>query len=258
MSDLVWLDPNNFEFPPTSQALTDPDGLLAVGGDLSTARLITAYRLGIFPWFDDTQPILWWSPNPRMVLNPNHIYFNRSLKKLANKKRFTVTIDNAFERVIAQCSNSDNRSGDKNGTWITDDMLDAYIDLHHEGIAHSVEVWQDEQLVGGLYGVSINRVFFGESMFSLVSGASKIGFSALAVQLSQWGFLAIDCQVQTDYLASFGAQNIDRSQFEEILTQSNKQTAPPSCWKQNWHMPSYGIAFKEGKLDLNEGDACQS
>lgn len=249
MSDLIWLDTQSIVFPPSELAFEDPNGLLAAGGDLSVERLVAAYRLGIFPWYDESQPILWWSPSPRMVLTPTHVYFNRSLKKLANKKRFTVSVDKAFSRVIEHCSNTSR--GEDNGTWITPEMKAAYIELHHSGFAHSIEVWQGGDLVGGLYGVAINRMFFGESMFSLESGASKIGFATLCVQLKKWGFIGIDCQVHTDYLASFNAKEIPRNEFEALLRQSNEHSkagTPQSDWYANWQMPCYGIAFSQGAL----------
>jgi len=223
MSELTWLDPDTISFPVTKDALEDPNGLLAVGGDLSPARLLHAYSLGIFPWFDESQPILWWTPDPRLVLKPSDIHLGRTFKKLANKRLFTVTVDTCFHDVVNQCAASTHRS-DGEGTWITDEMIDAYDALHQQGHAHSVEVWQDEQLVGGLYGIAIGRFFYGESMFSAVSGASKIGFATLVKQLKQWGFIGIDCQVHTEYLASFGAQELSRDTFER---------------------PPYGIAFNE-------------
>ncbi|WP_421862887.1 leucyl/phenylalanyl-tRNA--protein transferase [Motiliproteus sp.] len=215
MTQIPWLD-EELWFPPLDQALTDPDGLLAAGGDLSPKRLLLAYRLGIFPWFDDQQPILWWSPNPRCVLFPDQLYLSRSLKKLLRQQRFEVSFDRAFEQVIDACAEP--RSEDP-GTWITDEMKHAYLELHRLGSAHSVEVWQQGQLVGGLYGVAIGRVFFGESMFSRVSNASKVGFASLVEQLTNWGYALIDCQVETEHLMSLGAGLIPRTEFARQLEQ---------------------------------------
>lgn len=243
MSELVWLNPHDTFFPPTTSALEDPNGLLAVGGDLSPARLIAAYKKGIFPWFDDSQPILWWSPDPRMVLLPQNLHLGKTLKKLAKKQAFKITIDTHFSDVMQGCAQP---RADQDGTWITTDMENAYLELHKLGYAHSIEAWQDGELVGGLYGIAINRVFYGESMFSKVSGASKIAFANLATQLANWGFYAIDCQVATEYLASFGAAEMPRAEFEQILQQS-LQSQPPKCqiegWQNSWNMPDYGQLF---------------
>ena len=201
-------------FPDVSLALREPDGLLAVGGDLSPERILAAYRQGIFPWYSDNQPILWWSPDPRTVLFPASLKISRSLRKILRKQRFKVTLDQAFEQVIAACAEP--RAGDQ-GTWITTDMAVAYAQLHRHGHAHSVECWQDEVLVGGLYGIAIGQVFFGESMFSTVSEASKVAFCHLVRQLQAWEFGLIDCQVYTSHLASLGAEKIPRYNFIEHL-----------------------------------------
>ncbi len=244
MSELTWLDPDTLAFPSTHNALEDPNGLLAVGGDLSPARLLHAYSLGIFPWFDESQPILWWTPNPRLVLKPSDIHHGRTFKKLANKRLFTVTVDTCFNDVVSECAASIHRS-DGEGTWITDEMIDAYSELHQQGHAHSIEVWQDEQLVGGLYGIAIGRFFYGESMFSAVSGASKIGFATLVKQLDDWGFIGIDCQVHTQYLASFGALELPRTIFEALLKEAQDTQSTPNVikWATAWQCPPYGIAF---------------
>ncbi|RDE24742.1 leucyl/phenylalanyl-tRNA--protein transferase [Motiliproteus coralliicola] len=226
MSQIPWLD-DELWFPPLDQALADPDGLLAAGGDLSPQRLLLAYRHGIFPWFDDQQPILWWSPDPRCVLYPDQLYLSRSLKKLRRQQRFEVSFDRAFDQVIAACAAP---RMDDPGTWITTEMEQAYAELHHLGIAHSVEVWQQGELVGGLYGVAIGRVFFGESMFSRVSNASKVGFATLVEQLSVWGYALIDCQVETEHLMSLGACLIPRSEFARQLEQ---HCAAENHWRNN-------------------------
>lgn len=211
-----WLDPESdpAQFPDPSYALEEPNGLLAVGGDLSPARLLNAYRQGIFPWYSDDQPILWWSPNPRAVLFPNEFKIARSLRKTLRKHPFRVTLDTAFAAVIDACSEP--RSHDA-GTWITEEMKQAYVQLHRIGFAHSVECWEDEELVGGLYGVSMGKVFFGESMFSRRTDASKVGFAHLVEQLKNWGFGLIDCQVHSGHLASLGAEDIPRDEFLGLL-----------------------------------------
>ena len=244
MGELSWLDENNTEFPPSNHALTDPNGLLAVGGDLSPARLVSAYSRGIFPWFSDGQPILWWTPSPRMILRPEQLHIGRSLKKLAKKAPFIIKVDSAFESVIRHCASVPRDEQD--GTWITEEMINAYVELHQLGIAHSVEAWQDDELVGGLYGIALGKAFFGESMFSLVSGASKIAFATLATQLHQWSYLLIDCQIHTDYLSSFGANEVPRKEFETLLKMgvpSNIELSQftPTNWKETWEMPESGI-----------------
>lgn len=216
MSQLHWLDSGDNWFPPSHTALRDPDGLLAVGGDLTPERLVLAYSLGIFPWYSEGQPLLWWTPDPRMVLDPAQLHLGRSLRKLLRKHAFEITVDSAFEQVMHYCGTIDRKNQD--GSWITQEMIEAYLTLHDLGIAHSVEAWRDGQLVGGLYGVALGRAYFGESMFSLVSGASKVAFSTLAIQLQRWQFELIDCQIQTQYLNSFGAQEISRAEFERRLS----------------------------------------
>ena len=205
-----WLEPKVIEFPPVDQALEDPDGLLAAGGELSVPWLVHAYRRGIFPWYETGQPILWWSPDPRMVLYPEALSVSRSLAKLLRKERFQVTFDTNFSKVIQACAES---RADTAGTWITKEMQAAYSKLFDAGIAHSVEVWEDNQLVGGLYGVAQGKVFFGESMFSKTSNASKVGFVYLVKQLAIWGFKLVDCQVSSEHLISLGAVEISREEF---------------------------------------------
>ena len=196
-------------FPPVLQALRTPNGLLAAGGDLTTARLLDAYRHGIFPWFNAGEPILWWSPDPRMVLFPVEFKISRSLRKILRNKTYEVRTDTAFEVVMRACAAP--RKGQ--GTWIHEDMIAAYCELHRMGIAHSVETWQEDELVGGLYGISIGRMFYGESMFSSKADASKVALAHLAVQLECWNFGMIDCQMNTPHLASLGAREIPRTEF---------------------------------------------
>lgn len=200
-------------FPHPS--LANPDGLLAIGGDLSTERLLLAYQNGIFPWYSEEQPILWWSPDPRMVLFPNELKVSKSMRNVLNRDQFRVTVDRAFDQVIAHCAQVP-REGQE-GTWITTEMMEAYAHLHELGYAHSVEVWENERLVGGLYGIRLGKCFFGESMFSLVSNASKVGFIRWVKQLRESGCQLIDCQVETGHLASMGARNIPRQEFLELL-----------------------------------------
>lgn len=209
-----WLEPEVIKFPPVDEALEDPDGLLAAGGALSVPWLVHAYRQGIFPWYEKDQPILWWSPDPRMVLYPEELRVSRSLAKLLRKRRFQVTFDTCFSEVIQACAES---RADVAGTWITDDMKTAYGKLFNAGIAHSVEVWEDNQLVGGLYGVAQGKVFFGESMFSKTSNASKVGFTYLVKQLAVWGFKLVDCQVSSEHLISLGAVEVSRKEFGAYL-----------------------------------------
>ena len=228
---LLWLDPNNDlePFPDPETSLDEPNGLLAAGGSLSPERLLTAYRQGIFPWFEDDQPILWWSPNPRMALKPSNIHISRSLRKAINQDTFDCTFDTAFSDVIRACSTTRELQA---GTWITPSMVQAYQTLFEIGHAQSVEVWLEDELVGGLYGVSIGRVFFGESMFSLHSNASKIGFAFLCNQLNDWGYQLIDCQVQSQHLESLGASTINRREFLTRLEQLCPQVPSKQAWSQ--------------------------
>jgi leucyl/phenylalanyl-tRNA--protein transferase len=202
------------DFPPLEKALNHPDGLLAMGGDLQPKRLIAAYQKGIFPWYNDNQPILWWSPSQRMVLFPEHLKISDSLRKTIRKKIFTVTLDQDFRAVIQGCAAP--RSYEPN-TWITDEMVEAYCRLHELGFAHSVESWYEGELVGGLYGVALGKIFFGESMFTRISDASKVAFVHFVKQLQAWGFELIDCQMQTAHLQRFGAITIPREDFFKLL-----------------------------------------
>ncbi|RLA18067.1 MAG: leucyl/phenylalanyl-tRNA--protein transferase [Gammaproteobacteria bacterium] len=225
---LPLLDPSNpFEpFPDSDLALNEPNGLLAVGGCLSTERLINAYQHGIFPWYSQDEPILWWTPSPRLVIYPENLKISKSLRKTVRKGLFNITFDSAFSEVIEQCG-SPRSGGDE--TWITEEIKEAYLALHKKGFAHSVEAWQDDKLVGGLYGVSIGAVFFGESMFSHISNASKVAFVTLVTQLQKAGYQLIDCQVRTEHLISLGAEEISREQFSKHLkTFCAKQ--PSNCF----------------------------
>ncbi len=212
-----WIYPDEeteIRFPDVRHALVEPNGLLAIGGDLCSERLLLAYRSGIFPWFGPDQPILWWSPDPRLVLFPERLHVSRSLARVLRREQFTVTMDRDFAAVISECAAP--RRGQA-GTWITKTMRDAYLRLHREGHAHSVECWQEGELVGGLYGVAIGRIFFGESMFARVPDASKVAFVRLVGQLEDWGYPLIDCQVHTEHLASLGASPLPRDEFVGML-----------------------------------------
>lgn len=212
---IPWLEPDD-PFPPCSTALRQPNGLLAAGADLSPERLIAAYSHGIFPWFNADEPILWWSPSPRMVLFPDELKVSRSLKKTIRNRAYEVRLDSAFAQVMQGCAQS--RKG-QSGTWITPAMIDAYTKLHRKGVAHSAETWVDGELVGGLYGIALGRMFYGESMFTTVTDASKIAFVHLVWQLKRWGFGMIDCQMKTAHLSSLGAREIPRADFLRRVTQ---------------------------------------
>ncbi len=214
-------------FPDVSLAEREPNGLLAVGGDLSAQRLINAYLQGIFPWFSEDEPILWWSPDPRTVLFPEQVRVSRSLRKKLKKGIFSVSFDRNFEAVIQACAQPRDRSP---GTWLVPEMIAAYRRLHELGLAHSVEVWQDDQLVGGLYGMALGGVFFGESMFSRVPDSSKIALVQLSRTLLDWGFKMIDCQVYTPHLASLGAEEIPRQRFVHHLAEWCRLTGKPGSW----------------------------
>lgn len=227
---LTVLNPNTPEqdFPPVTKALREPDGLLAIGGCLSQSRLLNAYRHGVFPWYNPGEPILWWSPDPRLVLFPDQLVISRSLRKTLRKAIFSVTFDQAFNEVITACA--DPRK-DSTGTWITTAVNSAYNQLHKAGFAHSVETWQGDKLVGGLYGVALGQVFFGESMFHTQTDASKVAFATLVEQLQSWGYRLIDCQVHTRHLESFGARQIDRNAFIKLLDQYCDIPVKPSAWR---------------------------
>lgn len=212
---LTWLQRDSLDFPPLNKALREPNGLLAAGGDLRPERLTQAYRHGCFPWFQDGQPILWWSPDPRTVLLPDELHVSRSLAKVLRQGRYQVSFDQAFAEVIRACAAPRSYAAE---TWITSPMQDAYLELHRSGIAHSVEVWRDGELVGGLYGLAMGQLFFGESMFSRADNASKVGFATLVERLKAWGFVLIDCQMPTEHLLSLGARTISRDEFARYLS----------------------------------------
>ena len=212
-------------FPNPEEA--EPEGLLAVGGDLSIERLLLAYTMGIFPWYSDEDPILWWSPDPRLILKPECLKISKSLKRIISKKQFSITMDHDFKTVINSCAKTKRK---EDGTWIVNDMINAYIELHHKGFAHSVEVWEKEKLVGGLYGVSIGKIFFGESMFSEINNASKIALVYLVKTRSEWGFSSIDCQIKTDHLISMGACEISRHDFLNQLKKTVKEKTRVGKW----------------------------
>ncbi|MEO0576204.1 MAG: leucyl/phenylalanyl-tRNA--protein transferase [Pseudomonadota bacterium] len=212
---LYWLGTQGgTDFPPAHTALNDPNGLLAAGGDLSEERLLAAYQKGIFPWYSEGQPVLWWSPDPRTVLAPDAFHTSRTLKKVLRRMPWRITFNQCFDDVMIGCAAP---RSDQDGTWITDDMRSAYRALHQSGWAHSIEVHLDDALVGGLYGVAIDRMFFGESMFSRVSNASKVAMHYLCLQLAQDCFGLLDCQMHTPHLASLGAENMPRNTFCHLI-----------------------------------------
>ena len=218
--------PDELIFPPQHHA--EGDGLLGIGGDLSPQRLLLAYESGIFPWFSEGDPILWWCPDPRFVLYPSKVKLSKSMKQVLRRKLFDISYDQAFDQVIAACKLT-YRPG-QSGTWITDEMEDAYKELHKIGLAHSVEVWQDKKLVGGLYGVSLGKCFFGESMFAHVSNASKAGFLTLVKELEERDFRIIDCQVYTPHLESLGAEYLSRSSFLDSISPKTGEATLKGNW----------------------------
>jgi len=215
-------------FPPVDFALRDPNGLLAAGADLSPERLLDAYERGIFPWFGREDPLLWWSPDPRMVLHVSELRISRSLRRAVRSGRLRVTADTSFADVIDACAEP--RAG-QDGTWITPEMRDAYRQLFDLGYAHSIEAWDEGDLVGGLYGVALGRMFFGESMFSRKSDGSKVAFVHLVLQLGRWGFPLVDCQMPSSHLASLGAREIPRAEFLRLVRQLVQQPSRPSPWR---------------------------
>lgn len=221
-----WLTEDPSVFPHYDYAFDEPNGLLAAGGDLSCERLLTAYSLGIFPWYSEGEPILWWSPDPRSVVFPRHFKPSRSLSKVIKKGHFSITSDTCFSRVMRECAAP--RDG-QDGTWINAEMIKSYTQLHELGFAHSIECWFDNELVGGLYGIAIGKAFFGESMFSRHSNASKVAFAALCHNLNARGFEIIDCQVHNPHLESLGAEEIARSDFLDTLNKATKQQ-PTGEW----------------------------
>jgi len=223
---VFWLT-DELSFPPPE--LANEDGILAVGGDLSTDRLLLAYSIGLFPWFNPEDPILWWSPDPRFVLYPQNLKVSKSMRPYFNQKKFTVTFDTQFEKVMTACQQQ-YRKGQVGGTWITDEMIDSYTALNKMGFAHSVEVWQGEELVGGLYGISLGKIFFGESMFAKVSNASKFGFISLVQKLKELDFWLIDCQQRTQHLESLGGEFISRKEFLSFMEKNKFEKTKQGNW----------------------------
>jgi leucyl/phenylalanyl-tRNA--protein transferase len=230
---IPWLEPGD-PFPPVDTALRDPDGLLAAGLELTPQRILDAYRQGIFPWFSEGQPVLWWSPDPRMVLVPSEIRVTPSTRKVLRNRPYEVRCDTAFEAVMRACAEP--REGQA-GTWISDHMIAAYGALHMQGWAHSVDTWVDGELAGGLYGLALGKMFYGESMFSRARDTSKIALVHLARYLESQGYALIDCQMNTAHLASMGGREIARSEFCRVLSQS-VQSAHPRRWRPD-EIPAY-------------------
>jgi leucyl/phenylalanyl-tRNA--protein transferase len=224
---IPWLTPNQ-PFPPVHRALREPNGLLAAGGDLSLHRLLDAYRHGIFPWYSEGEPVLWWSPDPRMVLVPREIAISRSLGKRLRRRTYEIRTDTCFVDVMRACAEP---REDQAGTWITEEIVAAYCALHAAGMAHSVEAWSEGELVGGLYGVAIGRMFYGESMFMRATDASKVALAHLARQLDRWNFGLIDCQMETAHLASMGAASMPRKDFLLRLTELVNYPTPTGHWR---------------------------
>lgn len=230
---LPWLRPDT-PFPPLERALAEPNGLLAAGGDLSVARLLAAYRRGIFPWFSPGEPILWWAPDPRMVLFPDEFKVSRSLKKRLARADYEVRVDTAFARVMQACAEPREAAG---GTWISPTMIAAYTALHEAGYAHSFETWIDGELAGGLYGVALGRAFYGESMFARQTDASKIALAHLVRHLQAQGYGVIDCQMNTRHLASLGAREIPRAEFAALLDRFCAEPGQTGLWTNRYSHP---------------------
>lgn len=228
---IPWLNANRNEFPPTDAALEEPNGLLAAGGDLSPGRLIQAYSKGIFPWYNDDQPILWWSPDPRCVLYPADVHVSRSLRKRMKQGGWSISSDTHFDEVVRRCAAPRDYADE---TWINTEMAEAYGVLHRLGHAHSVEAWFDGELVGGLYGIALGKVFFGESMFSIKTDASKVAFVQLCRNLQRMGFTLIDCQLPNPHLHSLGAVEIPRKDFAHYLTSKTTGGGQSCDWSISW------------------------
>ena len=228
MIQIPWLSAHKLVFPSTQLALAEPNGLLAAGGDLSPERILAAYQQGIFPWFNPGDPILWWSPSPRTVIFPHQFHISKSLRKILRQQLYRVTFDHCFSDVMRACAGP---RAYADGTWISEEVIAGYSDLHRQGFAHSVEVWRNEELVGGIYGVALGKVFFGESMFSRADNASKFGFAHLVRQLIDWDFQLIDCQVANPHLFSLGAVEIPREEFQQFLINF---VSAPRVYPENW------------------------
>lgn len=233
---LHWLGPPGSPalFPPPAAALEQPNGLLAAGGDLSPERVLAAYRRGIFPWYEDGQPILWWSPDPRTVIFPGELHLSRRFRRALRRQPFEASFDRDFARVVAGCARADDPDA---GTWITADMIAAYQRLHELGRAHSVEIWQEGELAGGLYGVALGRAFFAESMFSRASNASKAALAHLAAVLGAHGFRFIDCQLPSPHLARLGARDLPRPEFLAVLEAALAAGEPPAGYWSRERVP---------------------
>jgi leucyl/phenylalanyl-tRNA--protein transferase len=230
MNALPVLDPDTHSFPDPASALRRPNGLLAMGGDLSPERLLAAYRRGVFPWFSSGEPILWWSPDPRLVLCPDAFRLTRSLRKRVRATGWRISCDSAFLPVIHACAHAPRPGQD--GTWIVPEMIAAYLRLHRLGVAHSIEVWDGTRLIGGLYGLAIGRMYFGESMFSAQPDASKAALWALSARLSSWGWPLIDCQQESAHLLSLGAESMPRCEFMAKVTELTQSSDPsPPVWR---------------------------
>lgn len=234
---LHWLDPRDPHqpFPPVHLAMRDPNGLLAIGGDLSSTRLVRAYRRGIFPWYNPDEPVLWWCPDPRTVLEPGEFHVSHSLRKAIQRRDYALSFDRAFDAVLEACSGERARS---HGTWLGEDMRRAYGELFERGHSHSVEIWREGQLIGGLYGVALGRVFFGESMFSRASDASKLALYWLCQQLRRWNFEMIDCQVSSPHLFSLGAHEVAREPFLKRIAAAVDTPAANSHWQFDADVPA--------------------
>ena len=239
---LPWLPADPLApFPPASQALRDPDGLLAAGGDLSPARLLNAYRHGIFPWYSEGQPLLWWTPDPRMVFRTDGVHLSSRFRRSLRRSNWIVRADGNFDMVIAACAHAPRAN--QHGTWITDDMCSAYGALHRLGHAHSIEVFDGTDLVGGLYGVAIGRMFFAESMFSARSGGSKVALAALAQRLHEWEWPLVDAQVENPHLVAMGAEAWPREDFLRRIASLVAAPEAPGPWRQRFgELPAAGLA----------------
>lgn len=235
---IPWLDSEAPGFPPVSQALAEPNGLLAAGGSLSPSWLICAYSKGIFPWFSEGQPILWWSPDPRMILVPGEVRITRSLHKTLRSGQFELRADTAFADVVRACAGARRNCED---TWIRPAMVEAYCRMHELGWAHSIETWQDGHLVGGLYGIALGKVFFGESMFHRVSNASKVALVHLARALERRNFAMIDCQMSTPHLATLGGRDIPRTHLLECLASWAQPDALPARWQADFLLADWSV-----------------
>ncbi len=224
---IYWLSEEDYKFPHPE--LANEDGIVAIGGDLSPQRLLIAYQIGLFPWFNPDDPILWWSPDPRFVLFPDKLKVAKSMRTYFNQNKYKVTCDREFEKVMRSCQINE-RKGQSGGTWISEEMIEAYSQLHELGFAHSVEVWDGEALVAGLYGIGLGKIFYGESMFTNVSNGSKFGFISLVRELEKQGYWLIDCQQETNHLKSMGAEPMVRKEFLEYMDRNAKEQTKPEKW----------------------------